>query len=257
MEHGQTDVFELESPSAQPSKITIRNTGSDGWCFDEIKVGDVYFLHGIPQWIDNPIERNYKGDYYQETVKTEVTLTPLECSTGQARQLADFSGLSTMQRNGWSMHGFNDGLQYNGANFRGWCGGRCFASMEATMKGRGKLSFTVANEHKWDYSADNYVRVLKNNAEIARLGRGQQRTVNVNFNSKDKIKIDEKFGIIRVKGLSLTCQAEARPPVARRPRRRRSLPGSWSMRSRPSPAKRSKAMAWRGMTGTKPRKSSP
>ena len=40
-------------------------------------------------------------------------------------------------------------------------------------------------------------------------------TADVSFNSNDKIKIDEKFGIIRVKGLSLTCQAEARPPVAR------------------------------------------
>merc|ERR1719414_2548441 len=176
-----------------------------------MKVGDVYFLDGNTQWIDNPIERFYKGDYYQETVKKEVTLTPLECSTGQARQLADFSSLSTMQRNGWTMHGFNDGLQYNGANFRGWCGGHCFASMEATMKGRGALSLTVANEHNWDYSTSNYVRVLKNNAEIARLGRGQQQTVNVNFNSNDKIKIDEKFGIIRVKALRFTWCIDPTP----------------------------------------------
>merc|ERR1719210_1661525 len=76
LERGQTDVFKLESPSAQPSKITIRNTGSDGWAFDEVKVGDVYFLYGRTQWIDNPIQSGSTNDYYQETVKTEVTLTP-------------------------------------------------------------------------------------------------------------------------------------------------------------------------------------
>jgi len=130
------------------------------------------------------------------------------CSSSQNKKMADFSSMSVMKASGWSMSAFNDGLQY-GTSFRGWCGGQCTASMEATLKGKGQLKMTVKNEHG-TANGNNYVRVFKNNAEVAKLMANMEQQFVMSFDDQDKIKIDEKYGIIRLKDVTI-CEVSPNP----------------------------------------------
>eukprot|EP00419_Tripos_fusus_P067603 CAMPEP_0172932512 /NCGR_PEP_ID=MMETSP1075-20121228/220035_1 /TAXON_ID=2916 /ORGANISM="Ceratium fusus, Strain PA161109" /LENGTH=599 /DNA_ID=CAMNT_0013793839 /DNA_START=43 /DNA_END=1839 /DNA_ORIENTATION=- len=137
--------------------------------------------------------------------------TPMVKPCPQAvSSLSDFSSHKAMTSGGWTFNGINDGIQY-GANFKGWAGGHPWGSMEATLKGVGVLHVTLENEHSNTKTQKNFVRLLKNGAEIEKLGSKEEKTINVPFVQGDKIKIDEHFGIIILKQFTATCYAPAPP----------------------------------------------
>jgi len=120
------------------------------------------------------------------------------------KKLATFDSKKAMVNSGWRMYDFNDGLRYDGHSFRGWCARACWSKMIATLRGSGKISLTVKNEHK-SQDKRNIVRVKKNADTVATLKSNVQKEVAFNFDDQDKIRIDEHFGIIRVKKIEFTC----------------------------------------------------